>query len=152
MMRRPIVLLMSLTLGFLVAPVAAMAQPPMENRQWPSGDADFLEELRTLGYVVGDNLVFVPSYAETREQLPTLAAELVRHPVDLIITYGTPATRAAHQATATLPIVFALGTDPVQSGLVASDARPGGNLTGLASGFYEGKMPDLLRASQSSCA
>jgi putative ABC transport system substrate-binding protein len=163
MMRRLIGLLMSLALGFLVAPLTAKAQPPvkiyrigvlsvgppMDNRQWPSGDVDFLEELRTLGYVVGHNLVFEPHYAETREQLPTLAATLVRRPVDLIITYGTPATRAAQQVTSTIPIVFALGADPVQNGLVASYARPGGNLTGLASGFYEDKMLTLLQpASQ----
>jgi putative ABC transport system substrate-binding protein len=147
-------------IGLLAGPLAAAAQPPakiyrigvlsvgppMENRQWPSGDTDFLEELRTLGYVDGHNLLFEPYYAETREQLPALAAELVRRQVDLIITYGTPATRAAQQVTSTIPIVFALGADPIQNGLVASYARPGGNLTGLASGLYEDKMLELLKA------
>jgi putative ABC transport system substrate-binding protein len=162
MPRRPNALVITLILAILVAPLAAQAPPqppakiyrigvlsvgpPMDNRQWPSGDMDFLEELLTLGYVVGHNLVFDPHYAETREQLPTLAAELVRRQVDLIITYGTPATRAAQQATTTIPIVFALGADPVQTGLVASYARPGGNLTGLASGLYEDKMLELLKA------
>jgi putative ABC transport system substrate-binding protein len=160
MTRRLLGLLVTLAFTLLVAPLAAAAQPPvkiyrigvlsvgppMENRQWPSGDVDFLEELRTLGYVVGHNLAFDPHYTETREQLPALAAELVRRQVDLIITYGTPATRAAREATSTIPIVFALGADPVQTGLVASYARPGGNLTGLASGLYEDKMLELLKA------
>jgi putative tryptophan/tyrosine transport system substrate-binding protein len=160
MIRRLIGLLATLILGLLAGPLAAAAQPPakiyrigvlsvgppMENRQWPSGDTDFLEELRTLGYVDGQNLLFEPHYAETREQLPALAAQLVQRQVDLIITYGTPAMRAAQQATSTIPIVFALGADPVQNGLVASYARPGGNLTGLASGFYEDKLLELLKA------
>jgi putative ABC transport system substrate-binding protein len=65
--------------------------------------------------------------------------------VDLIITVGTPATQAAKQATASIPIVFSLAADPVQSGLVASFARPGGNLTGVARSLYEDKMLDLLK-------
>jgi putative ABC transport system substrate-binding protein len=112
MTHRTIGLLVTLAIGLLVAPLAAAQPPtkvyrigvlgvgvPMENRRWPSGDAEFLEELRKLGYVDGHNLLFEPHYAETREQLPALAAELVRRQVDLIITYGTPATRAAQQAT-----------------------------------------------------
>jgi ABC-type uncharacterized transport system substrate-binding protein len=70
---------------------------------------------------------------------------LVSLKVDLILTTGTPASRAAKQATATIPIVFNLGADPVQEGLVASLARPGGNLTGFALGFYEDKQLELLK-------
>jgi putative tryptophan/tyrosine transport system substrate-binding protein len=157
--RRTVGLLITLTLVFLGGPFAAGVQQPTkvyrigilstgaptESRQWPSGDAEFLEELRKLGYVEGHNLFFEPQYAETRGQLPALAAGLVRSKVDLIVTYGTPATRAAQQATSTIPIVFALGADPVQSGLVASYARPGKNLTGLASGLYEDKLLEILK-------
>ncbi len=73
-------------------------------------------------------------WAEGRyDRLPALAAELVRRKVDVIVTQGgTPATRAAKSATSTIPIVFAVGTDPVAAGLVASLARPGGNLTGVS--------------------
>jgi len=160
MTRSIIGLLMTLAFGLLAGPLAAAVQPsakvyrigvlsvgpPTDSRQWPSGNAAFLEELHRLGYIEGHNLVFEPHDAETREQLPALAADLVRRQVDLIITYSTPATRAAQQATSTIPIVFAVGADPVRSGLVASYARPGGNLTGLASGFYEDKMLELLKA------
>ena len=105
----------------------------------------FLEAMRLLGYVDGHNLFIEQRHAETREQLPALAAELVTRQVDLIMTSGTAATRAAKQATATIPIFFTLGSDPVQSGLVASFARPGGNLTGFAVGLYEDKMLEILK-------
>ena len=65
--------------------------------------------------------------------------------VDLILTNGTPATRAAQQATTTIPIVFYLGSDPVRSGLIASYARPGGNLTGMAMGLYGEKQLAILK-------
>src|SRR5262249_33211603 len=104
-----------------------------------------LEALRVLGYIEGHNLFIERRYAESREQLPALAAELVTQKVDLIVTNGTPATLAAQQATATIPIVFTLAADPVQSGLVASFARPGGNLTGFAGGLYEDKQLEILK-------
>jgi putative ABC transport system substrate-binding protein len=88
--------------------------------------------LRDLGYVEGKNLVIEFRWAEEKyERLPELAAELVRLKVDVIVTYG-PGTRAAKAATTTIPIVMATSADPVALGLVASLARPGGNVTGMA--------------------
>lgn len=89
--------------------------------------------LRELGYVEGTNLVTEYRFAEGKyERLPELARDLVRSKVDVIVTSGTPATRAAKQATATIPIVMAASGDAVATGLVASLARPGGNVTGFA--------------------
>jgi ABC-type uncharacterized transport system substrate-binding protein len=102
---------------------------------WASEPA-ILEALRGLGYVEGHNLVVERRYAQQGEPLPALAAELVTHQMDLIMTNGTQAAQAAHQATTTIPIVFILGSDPVRSGLIASYARPGGNLTGMVIGLY----------------
>jgi putative ABC transport system substrate-binding protein len=94
----------------------------------------FLQGLRDLGYAEGRNLVIEYRDAEGKlERLPALAAELVALKVDVIVTAGgTPAALAAKQVTRTLPIVFAAADDPVGSGLVASLARPGGNVTGLS--------------------
>jgi putative ABC transport system substrate-binding protein len=90
--------------------------------------------LRDLGYVEGGNIVIEYRWAEGKyDRLPELAAELVRLKVDLIVTHGVPASRAAKQATTTLPIVIASTGDPVATGLVASEAQPGGNITGLSS-------------------
>ena len=93
----------------------------------------FREGLRELGYVHGKNIAFEYRFAEDRnERLPGLASELVRSKPDLIVTHGTLATRAAKQATSTIPIVMVSTGDPVGTGLVASLARPGGNVTGLS--------------------
>jgi len=87
--------------------------------------------LREFGYVEGRNIAIEFRWAEGNyDRLPELAAELVRLKVDLIVTHTTAGTRAAKQATATIPIVIAATGDPVQAGLVASFARPGGNVTG----------------------
>jgi putative ABC transport system substrate-binding protein len=87
--------------------------------------------LREQGYVEGENLVIEFRWADGMyDRLPNLAAELVRLKVDVIVTGGTPATRAAKQATTTIPIVMAVAGDAVASGLIASLARPGGNITG----------------------
>jgi putative ABC transport system substrate-binding protein len=87
--------------------------------------------LRDLGYVEGKNLVMEFRWADGMyDRLPNLAAELVRLKVDVIVTGGTPGTRAAKQATATIPIVMAVSGDAVATGLIASLARPGGNITG----------------------
>ena len=105
----------------------------------------FWEAMRPLGWIEGQNLKIEPRYAEHEDQLPALAAELVRSNVDLILTIGTPATRAAKQATESIPIVFNLGSDPVDAGIVASLRRPGGNLTGFAYGIYEDKLLEALK-------
>jgi putative ABC transport system substrate-binding protein len=95
---------------------------------WPGTSA----ALQALGYEEGRNFVLEARFADAKvDRLPALAAELVRLRVDLILTRGTPATRAAKEATTTIPILFTMGADPVEKGLVASYARPGGNLTGF---------------------
>jgi putative tryptophan/tyrosine transport system substrate-binding protein len=92
------------------------------------------EELRKLGWIEGKNIVFEYRFAEQKlERLPELAAELVRLKVDLILVPGVLPALAAKKATPTIPIVLANAPDPVGAGLVASLARPGGNMTGLAS-------------------
>jgi putative tryptophan/tyrosine transport system substrate-binding protein len=98
---------------------------------WAIYIAALRQGLRELGYEEGKNLVIEYRWAEDDfDRLPKLAAELVSLKVDLIVTHGTPGSRAAKQATMTIPIVMAAVGDPVRSGLVASLARPGGNLTG----------------------
>jgi putative tryptophan/tyrosine transport system substrate-binding protein len=96
------------------------------------GREAFRQSLRALGYVEGHSLTYVEYYAEGQpERLPALAAELVRLEVDVIVATGHAAVRTAQQATRAIPIVMVIGGDPVSAGLVASLARPGGNLTGL---------------------
>jgi putative ABC transport system substrate-binding protein len=107
-----------------------------------SGTAVFLEafrqELSKLGWVEGKNITVEYRFAEQKnERLPELAAELVRLKVDLIVVYGAPSALAAKGATTTIPIVMVNVGDPVAFGLVASLARPGGNVTGLSSLSFE---------------
>jgi putative tryptophan/tyrosine transport system substrate-binding protein len=91
----------------------------------------FRQALREFGNVEGQNIAYEYRYGEgTPDRLASVAAELVRRPVDLIATYGTQATQAAKEATATIPIVMIGVGDPVRVGLVESLARPGGNITG----------------------
>jgi putative ABC transport system substrate-binding protein len=98
----------------------------------PPVDA-FRQGLREFGYVEGENLVMAYHGAEGRiERLPDLAAELVQLHVEVIVAVGTAATRAAQDATHTIPIVMTGTSDPVGQGFVASLARPGGNITGLS--------------------
>ncbi len=113
-----------------------------------AGNIDaFRQGLRNRGWVDGQNIAVETRYSERAEWLPDLAAELVQLKVDVIVTWGTPAARAAENATSTIPIVMAAAIDPVGTGLVSSLARPGGNLTGLSSGGAElsGKALELLR-------
>jgi len=108
----------------------------------------FRQGLRDLGYVEGKNIIIEWRSAEEKfDRLPELAAELVRLKVDVIVSPGPGVTRPLKEATSTIPIVMAQDTDPVGSGFVASLARPGGNITGLASLAPEvgGKQLELLR-------
>jgi len=108
----------------------------------------FRQGLRELGYVEGKNIVIEWRSAEGKfDRLPALAAELVRLKVDIIVSSGPAPTRAAKEATSTIPIVMAQDIDPVGSGFVASLARPGGNITGLSTLRPEisGKRLELLK-------
>jgi putative ABC transport system substrate-binding protein len=108
----------------------------------------FRQGLRELGYVEGRNMIIEWRHAEAKlDRLPALAAELVRLKVDILVTGGPPATRAAKEATVTIPVVMAFDDDPIGNGFVASLARPGGNITGLSSLAPElsGKQLELLK-------
>jgi ABC-type uncharacterized transport system substrate-binding protein len=127
------------TLGMAAAwPLALRAQQPKKipliGVLWPNPPAQFefiRQPLADLGYIEGKNIRFEFRWAEgALDKLPELATELVRIPVDLMITLAPPATLAAQRATQTIPIVFVAMGDPLASGVVASLARPGGNITG----------------------
>jgi putative ABC transport system substrate-binding protein len=153
------VFLSAVTGGLLAAPLAAEAQGPAKIPRvgWLSpgsaaSDATFLasfrDALRELSWVEGQNIALEPRWAEGRfERLPDLAVELVRLNVDVIVTVVTQASLAAKRATRTIPIVMVGVGDPLGSGLVASLARPGGNITGPSSMLAEvsGKQLALLR-------
>ena len=115
---------------------------------YPVRNEAFRQALRELGYVEGKNIVIEWRAAEgKRGRLPVLAAELVSLKVDVIVVTGLGDLRAAKQATATIPIVMVVDSDPVRSGFVASLARPGGNTTGLSTLAPElsGKRLELLK-------
>ena len=148
------VLVLTLVWGLLSAPLPAEAQPAkvyqlgILNPATPSSPSYLIEFLGELGYVEGRNLKIERRYAEGRlDRLPALAAELVQRRVDIVVASGSVALRAAQEATTTIPIVFILaGSDPVELGLMASLARPGGNITGVALGaVLAGKRLELLR-------
>src|SRR5215813_10022047 len=108
----------------------------------------FREGMRQLGYVEGQNIIIEYRHAESRtERFPELAADLVRLKVDIIVATGTRANLAAKKATSTIPIVMAVSSDPLGSGLVESLARPGGNVTGFSSmgADLSGKRLELFR-------
>jgi putative ABC transport system substrate-binding protein len=107
------------------------------------------QRLRDLGYEEGRTLVMEYRWAERKlDRLPALAAELVDLKVDIIVTHGSPGSRAAKQATTTIPIVIAVVGDPVGSGVVASLSRPGGNVTGLVLQEFETSVKWLERLKQ----
>ncbi len=152
--------LLTATGAFLTAPLTGAAQPTGKvyrigylGSTSPSGvHAQLIEAfrrgLRELGYVEGRDVMIEYRWAEGKyDRLPELAADLVRLPVDLIVTHGTPGSRAAKQATSTIPIVMAVSGDAVATGLVASIARPGGNVTGSTFFFPElmAKRLELLK-------
>jgi putative tryptophan/tyrosine transport system substrate-binding protein len=116
--------------------LASLAKPPTRisrDRPVRSGRV-----FAILGYEEGRNLVIEYRWAERKlDRLPSLAAELVARKVDIIVTHGSPGSRAAKQATATIPIVIAVIGDPIANGLVASLSRPGGNVTGLVLQEFE---------------
>jgi putative ABC transport system substrate-binding protein len=108
----------------------------------------FRQGLRELGWVEGSNVSLEYRWAEGRfERLPALAAELVRLPAGVIVSVGTPSSLAVQKATATIPIVMVAVGDPVGTGLAASLARPGGNLTGVSNlaADVSGKLVELMR-------
>jgi putative ABC transport system substrate-binding protein len=109
--------------------------------------AAFVQRLREFGWVEGRNIVIEYRWAEGRtKRYAEIAAEFVRIKVDVIVTHSTAPVVAAKQATAVIPIVFAAVSDPVGTGLVASLARPGGNVTGLANQLSDtvGKKLELV--------
>jgi len=117
--------------------------------------AGLLRGLRERGYLEGQNLQIEYRSADGRaERFPDLAAEMVRLPVDLIVTRGTPAAKAAKAATETVPIVMAAIGEPLGVGVVANLARPGGNITGLSAFVTElaGKRVELLKPAHPSIA
>jgi putative ABC transport system substrate-binding protein len=152
----------AISLPLLVAvimghPNLANAQQPKKVHRigilsFPSVSLDryeaFRQGLRELGYVEGKNIVIEWRYAEGKlNRLPARAAELVRLKVDVIVTAGATATRAAKESTTTIPIVFLQDPDPVGNGFVTSLARPAGNITGLSSMNVDlvGKRLELLK-------
>ena len=145
--------------GVLVVPAAARAQ--QAGKVWRIGLLDyggpdpaaaarwkaFRERLRELGYTEGQNVVLEPRWGNGQVgRLPGLATELINAKVDIIVTTGSEAALAAKRATSSIPIVTSTGSDPVEMGLVGSLARPGGNITGMASIARElsGKRLELL--------
>ncbi|MBI3625081.1 MAG: hypothetical protein HY215_02870, partial [Candidatus Rokubacteria bacterium] len=135
-----------LALSLFTLPLAAEAQPAGKVHRlgglapgFPPTSATpnrfldaFRQRLRELGYREGENLVIEYRFAEGKtERFPALAAELVRLNPDVMVTLGSAAALAAKKATGTIPVVMGSSLDPVREGIVASLARPGGNVTGM---------------------
>jgi len=160
---RTIGLIVTLALGLLAGPLPAEAQQAgkvyrigyltLVSAANSKGNSDpFRESLRELGYVEGKNIVIEYRHADgKRDRLPKLAAELVRARVDVIVVAGTRAIKAAKKTTSTIPIVAGAAGDLVGAGLLASLARPGGNLTGSTRMATElgGKRIELLKEAVS---
>src|SRR5713226_10655887 len=157
--KRPVT---AMLLVFLVAPLAAAtaqspdkvprvgylnpgsASDPLRQRRLEA----FRQGLRELGYVEGQNIALEPRWAEGKyDRYPALAADLVRLKVHVIVAIGGAATKATKQVTSTIPIVMSLVTEPVESGLVASLARPGANVTGtsMMAADLVGKQFEVLK-------
>jgi putative tryptophan/tyrosine transport system substrate-binding protein len=147
--------IVALALGVLLVPCSSTAQPSatvhrigvLATFDWPPFET-FRHGLRDLGYQEGHNLILEPRWSEGQdERFPALAADLVARQVEVIVTWTTPAAKAAQQATRTIPIVMAASGDPIGTGLIASLARPGGNITGLSAlnPELEGHRLELLK-------
>lgn len=159
MMRCRIRLLVTLALGLLVAPLTAEAQPASRlprigflGNSTAALEANlvgpFRDGLRDLGYVEGENILLEYRWAEGKyERFPELISDLIRLHVAIIVTAGTPASLAVKKATTSIPLVMMAVGDPVGTGLIASLARPGGNVTGISAmaADLEGKRLELLR-------
>ena len=154
-MSRPIAIGL-LAVVFVTAASLAQAQPASKLRtigyltraSGPgAGYEVFRQELRNLGYVEGKNIDIEYRSAETQPQLDKVATILLQKRVDLIVTIGGRATRTIQKTTKTIPIVFTLRGDPIESGFVESLARPGSNLTGITWMAFElaGKRLELLK-------
>jgi putative ABC transport system substrate-binding protein len=161
MTRRTLGLLITLALSFLWSSLTVAALPPGKmprigvfalgsppiSPEWKAR-SPFFQELRTLGWLEGQNVVLEYRWADGQvSRLSPLAAELVRLPVDVIVVADTPAIRTAQQATTTILIVMVSVGDPVAMGFVADLARPGGNMTGVGGMVPElsGKLLELLK-------
>ena len=150
--------IVTLALSIFVVPRASDAQPPAKiprigmlvggSPDWTAPTLEaFRQRLHELGYVEGHTIAIEYRFAEGKSELhPALAAELVHLPVDILVTWGSAAAWAAKHATSTTPIVIGAATDPVAQGLAASHARPGGNITGVASApmGVQGKTVQVL--------
>jgi putative ABC transport system substrate-binding protein len=159
---RRIGLAVVLAVGLTLASLGTAAAQPSEKVHRvgylnPGSSSDPLRQrrlealrqgLRELGYVEGQNIALEPRWAEGKyDRYPALAADLVHSKVDVIVAWSGQATKAAQEATRTIPIVMSLVNDPVGSGLVASLARPGGNVTGttITAPDVVGKRLELLK-------
>lgn len=156
---RTIGCMVTLTLSLLAAPLATTAQPrgkiprigvlePTSQQRPAPCIFAFQQGLRALGYVEGQTLLITYRYAEEQpDRLPALLAELIQLAPDVIWLHSTPGAWAAKRATTTIPIVIGIAADLVEQGIVASLARPGGNLTGLEQRTSElaGKRLELLK-------
>jgi putative ABC transport system substrate-binding protein len=145
---------------FFTAGYLAAAQPAANLRRIGyltqtsgpgAGYEMFRRELRELGYVEGNNIAIEYRSAETQPELDRAANSFLQQKVDVIVTIGGKATRSVEKASKTIPIVFILSGDPIQSGFVDSLARPGGNLTGITWMAYElsGKRLEVLKEAAS---
>jgi putative ABC transport system substrate-binding protein len=131
-------------IGYLFAGTPGEVRPPFEK--WTGQNAVFVDALRDKGFAVGKNLVVEVRLAGGDvSRLPALAESLVAWQPDVIVSPGTAATVAAMRATKTIPIVFVGLGGPVEKGIVASLAKPGGNVTGIAVNVETSKMSQLLR-------
>jgi putative ABC transport system substrate-binding protein len=154
-LRRRAFLASGLVLAPLAAPIGRGQGPPRQRRIGflrlgppPQSNIDAFENgLRAHGYRPGDDVILERRVADTAGSLPALARELADAGVDVLLASTTPAAVAAKQATAAIPIVFVAVADPVEAGIVAGLAHPGGNATGLAfiTPDLSGKRLQLLR-------